>query len=71
METGISSISVNIFNRWGNEIYSWNEKAKGWNGKSKDGSEAPDGVYFYVIKARGIDDKPYNYQGTVQLIRVK
>ncbi|MBK8874747.1 MAG: gliding motility-associated C-terminal domain-containing protein [Bacteroidetes bacterium] len=71
IETGISSISVNIFNRWGNEIYSWNAKEKGWNGKSKDGSEAPDGVYFYVIKARGIDDKPYNYQGTVQLIRVK
>lgn len=71
IEKGIASISVVIINRWGNEIYSWDRKNGGWNGKSKDGSEAPDGTYFYVIKARGIDDKPYNYQGAVQLIRTK
>jgi gliding motility-associated-like protein len=68
-ETGITSIEVKILNRWGNEVYSWSELNSGWDGKSGDGTELPDGVYLYIIKARGINDKSFDYQGTVQLIR--
>ncbi len=71
IEKGISAISVKILNRWGREVYSWSTTNSGWNGLSKDGKELPDGVYLYIINAQGIDDKPYNYQGTVQLIRTK
>ncbi|MDQ3051215.1 MAG: gliding motility-associated C-terminal domain-containing protein [Bacteroidota bacterium] len=69
IEVGISSINVNIFNRWGKEVYDWSTNNTSWDGKSKDGEELPDGVYLYIIKARGIDDKSYDYQGTVQMIR--
>jgi len=71
IEKGISTITVQILNRWGNEVYSWNKTNSGWDGRSKDGTDLPDGVYLYIIQAQGIDDKPYNYQGTVQLIRNK
>ena len=71
IEVGISSINVTILNRWGNEVYTWNKTKSGWDGRSKDGTDLPEGVYLYIIKAQGIDDKPYNYQGTVQLIRNK
>lgn len=71
IEKGIESIGVNIFNRWGKEVYSWSVLNGSWDGKSKDGEELPDGVYLVIIKATGIDDKPYDYQGTVHLIRNK
>ncbi len=71
IEQGISSITVQILNRWGNEVYSWNKTNSGWDGKSKDGTDLPDGVYLYIIQAQGINDKPYNYQGAVQMIRGK
>lgn len=71
IEKGISTISVQILNRWGNEVYSWDKTNSGWDGRSKDGTDLPDGVYLYIIQAQGINDKPYNYQGTVQLIRSK
>ncbi|MBL0343077.1 MAG: gliding motility-associated C-terminal domain-containing protein [Bacteroidetes bacterium] len=71
IEKGISSINVKILNRWGTEVYSWSKTNSGWDGVSKDGEELPDGVYLYIINAQGINDKPYNFQGTVQLIRNK
>jgi gliding motility-associated-like protein len=70
-EIGISSLKSVILNRWGREVYSWNNPGGSWNGKSKDGSEVPEGVYIYVITAQGIDGKAYNFEGTVQLIRNK
>jgi gliding motility-associated-like protein len=69
VEENIISVSVNIFNRWGREVYSWNRINGSWDGKSKDGEVLPDGVYVYVIKAKGKEGKSHQYEGTVHLIR--
>ena len=53
-ELAILEISCTIFNRWGKEVYSWNELESGWDGKSSDGTELPEGSYIYVVKATGI-----------------
>jgi gliding motility-associated-like protein len=37
--------SLNIFNRWGNEVYSTADYLNNWTG-----DDLPDGVYFYVLK---------------------
>jgi gliding motility-associated-like protein len=70
-ELGIKSVNTVILNRWGREVYSWNKTDGSWNGKSKDGSELPDGVYIYIVKAEGINGKVYNLEGSVHLIRAE
>ena len=40
-----------------------------WDGRTTAGIECSDGVYFYILTAKGIDDKEYNQRGFVQLIK--
>jgi gliding motility-associated-like protein len=46
-----------VFNRWGRQVFYWNDPQKGWNGKI-NGKDAPAGPYFYIIKAYGTDYNP-------------
>ena len=61
-----------ILNRWGRKVFEWTDPDVGWNGKI-DGTkgEAPTGVYYYIIKATGQDEKTYDLQGTFHLVRTK
>lgn len=59
-----------VFNRWGVEIYHWDDPAKGWDGK-KGGKYVTPGVYFYVIEARGSDGRKYKEKGSINIIRPK
>jgi len=72
----IMSFEGVIFNRWGKVVYEWTEwknLESGWNGKVMgEGKDAPEGVYFYIIKAVGWDDVKYRdglYKGSVHLFR--
>ena len=61
-----------IVNRWGKVIYewtNWQDMEAGWDGKHKGGSDASSGVYFYIIKAEGMDDVEYDFQGPLHLMR--
>jgi len=40
-----------------------------WDGKNLSKKEVPDGTYFYIIKATGLDLKDYEYKGTLSLFR--
>lgn len=61
---GIVSYKIEIYNRWGQLIYSGNESQPGWDGK-----DAADGVY--LVKIQGIDNQNFlhNYAGSVTLLR--
>jgi gliding motility-associated-like protein len=61
--------SIIIFDRWGKEMYSNStNQFQYWNGTNKDGTNAPDGVYYYVIT--GVcQNTTYKKEGFVQLIR--
>ena len=50
----IDGVSITIFNRWGNEVFSANPYNNDWNGTSQSnlnvgGDELPTGTYFYIL----------------------
>lgn len=59
-----------IFNRYGIKMATLTDPSQGWDGR-KGGKFVPDGVYFYVIKARGADGKVYNLKGDINIINFK
>jgi len=60
----LTSEEGEIYNRLGQLMFSWKTVGAHW-----DGGDAPDGTYFYIIKAKGIDDKEYLEKGTLSLFR--
>lgn len=67
-ETNIKSIkyfTIRIFARSGRLIYEYAGNPKeweGWDGKIKGtGAEAAEGVYFFIIEAKGWDGKEFDY----------
>jgi gliding motility-associated-like protein len=62
--------SVQIFNRWGNEVYKSNNYTDGWDGSSSNsitGDQLPAGTYYYIVEIKQSGLKPiqgYIYLGT-------
>jgi gliding motility-associated-like protein len=51
--SGISSIVIEIYNRWGEIVYQSTDPKAGWDGTILNSEKkAPGGVYAYVLKAR-------------------
>ena len=46
---GYTNSQVDIFNRWGNLVYSKKGYTNDWNGLSNDGNQLPDATYFIVV----------------------
>ncbi|MGE0562866.1 MAG: gliding motility-associated C-terminal domain-containing protein, partial [Flavobacteriales bacterium] len=67
--TNLESVEGEIFNRWGQQLFSWNRVKGYWNGRTLAGEECPDGTYFYIIKAKGLDGAEYIKNGAFSLIR--
>ena len=42
--------NLQIFNRYGMEMYRKANYVNEWNGQTNDGQELPDGTYYYVIE---------------------
>ncbi len=61
---------MEIFDRWGELIFSSTTFRKGWDGKVK-GSDviAQDGVYIYKIMVMDLLNNKKNYVGHVTLIK--
>ncbi|MFZ4398938.1 MAG: PKD domain-containing protein [Bacteroidales bacterium] len=57
-----------IYNRWGTEIFKTNSLIDKWDG-TVNGSPSAEGTYFYLIKAKGTDDKDFQLHGSVTLLR--
>jgi len=66
--SNLKSIECEIYNRWGQSIYSWNNKKGFWDGRSLSGSISPAGSYFYIIHAKGIDGLDYSKKGSFILL---
>ncbi|HET7817797.1 MAG TPA: gliding motility-associated C-terminal domain-containing protein [Bacteroidia bacterium] len=65
----ISSIGVVIFNQKQGVVYDWNVLDGNWNGKLKNGSDAPEGIYYYSVQANGADGITHSKKGSVFLKR--
>lgn len=66
---GLETMDAEIYNRWGQKEYEWHTTNGGWDGRTASGVMAPDGTYFYIIKAKGFDEKEYFEKGYFQLTR--
>ncbi|HET6991374.1 MAG TPA: gliding motility-associated C-terminal domain-containing protein, partial [Bacteroidia bacterium] len=69
--TGMKSLTCDIYNRWGELIYSWDGTTGGWDGKTKSGNYAVDGVYYYTAHLVDFSDKTYDESGFVELVKEK
>jgi gliding motility-associated-like protein len=60
--------NLKIFNRWGEKLYETDDLNKGWNGKY-NGTDCMQGVYVYKVEVLSFEDKVYEFNGTVTLLR--
>jgi len=67
------SAEIQIFNRWGNQVYEsdrYDDATNWWNGRTDNaGSELPEGVYFFVLKIANRAQDPIINKGYVNIKR--
>jgi gliding motility-associated-like protein len=66
---GLQTVELKIFDRWGTLIYDFFGPNDQWDGRNASGAECQPGVYFYFLKATGVDGQSYGSKGTIQLLR--
>jgi gliding motility-associated-like protein len=64
----IQTYQIQIFNRYGEKLYTSYSLEDTWDGTYK-GETAQQDVYIYVITAEGMDHKRYNLSGNITLLR--
>jgi gliding motility-associated-like protein len=60
-----SDCKVQVFNRYGNEVFSAKPYLNDWEGTYKN-SPLPEGAYFYIIECDGIKER---FDGSVTILR--
>ena len=65
---GEKTFHIELFNRWGELLWTTDDKFEGWDGKFM-GEEAQQDVYMWVVKVTAFDGEKYRYEGTVTLLR--
>jgi len=66
--TIVKEFKLQIYDRWGELLFSSDDLYKGWNGKYK-GVEAKEDTYVYKAWALDYFGKAHNYAGHINLIR--
>ena len=64
----IETISINIFNRWGEKMTELNDLNEFWDGKS-NGKDVSDGNYFFIFEAKSFAGETIKDKGTINLFR--
>ena len=67
--TNVQDLSMNIYNRWGQLVYTSDNLSTTWDGTDSKGNLAPQGVYIYALKVTTYSGKHYDYTGSVTLLR--
>jgi len=69
---GFPDANVQVFNRWGNLVYTVSPYTQPWNGEANkgvsidgDGGKVPFGTYYYLIQLN--DDEGTEYKGYIEL----
>jgi gliding motility-associated-like protein len=69
--TNLASLKMEIYDRWGVHIRTYDALITSWDGKNKEGKECTDGVYYYICTAATHQDEIKLFTGFVHLIRAK
>jgi len=62
----ISDVTMDIFDRWGEKLFSSNDQKLGWNGMYK-GTSCKSDVYVYKVSYKGLDGKKHFKTGHVSI----
>ncbi|MCP4124821.1 MAG: PKD domain-containing protein [Bacteroidetes bacterium] len=68
LPNNIESFTLEIYNRWGELVYTTTSLSDPWDGK-QDGDDAHVDTYVYSFRGIGLDNKPLYQFGTVSVIR--
>jgi gliding motility-associated-like protein len=66
---GLAAVHVVIYDRWGLKMYEFDGVHAGWDGRTTSGVAVPDGTYFYLFNAKDVNDKEYQENGHVIIMR--
>jgi gliding motility-associated-like protein len=64
----ILSFHMEIFNRWGQQVYESDNIEEEWDGRS-GGRFCENGIYGYLIKATSLSGEHYEFIGTINIVR--
>ena len=67
--SGITKLTCDIFNRWGQKVKTLSGPTDKWDGKLDNGNAASEGTYFYVVVASSYDNKEHNSQGSITIVK--
>lgn len=65
----ITEMTLVIYNRWGQEMFSTHNITEGWDGKSKQGVLLSPDVYAYYLKATCVNGDSFIKKGNVSLLK--
>lgn len=66
---GLLDFEIQIFDRYGVQLYQSSDPNFRWKGVAKNGEPLPEGVYVFTLTAKGKDGKGFVQKGTITLIR--
>ncbi len=66
--SGVKSLSIEVYNRWGQMVYTSGSLNFAWNGRSPAGEFVTDGTYFWVLTYES-QDGPGEQRGVVTVLR--
>ncbi|MBK7945905.1 MAG: gliding motility-associated C-terminal domain-containing protein [Flavobacteriales bacterium] len=67
--TGLNSVTLRIFNRYGQQVALLERAQQSWDARTFAGEIASEGTYFYILNAEGIDGKEFEESGHITLLR--
>ncbi len=65
----ITEMRWEIFNRWGQPVFTSTDPSTTWNGTGKSGEVLSDGVYYYAFRATLANGEEVTKKGYVSLYR--
>ena len=68
ISASLKTYSITIYNRWGQEIFHSDDYNKHWDG-TYHGVQSPEGVYIYMIRYTGYNNRAHNLKGNITLLR--
>lgn len=66
--SGVKEFYIEIYDRWGLKMFETTSSEIRWDGRTMAGKQAPDGTYYFVLKAIMYSDTVHDYHGFLQLI---
>jgi len=62
---GLKTLNCKIYNRWGNLVFELDQPDSKW----KPDNNVPEGTYYFIAEAEGLNKKRFKSQGYIMLVR--